>query len=112
MAFSLIAAWVGGILSLRSTRAAGRSGEAGKRGSVVVWPNPTHGKFQITNSKFQNSKYKIEIVDLFGNILETRTPEHRNTGTQELDISHLPAGIYFIRIHLDNQTIVKKIIKL
>jgi len=30
----------------------------------------------------------------------------------EFDISDLPAGIYFIRIESENQTIVKKIIKL
>jgi len=35
-----------------------------------------------------------------------------NNETLELDISHLPPGIYFIRIHLENQTIVKKIVKL
>jgi hypothetical protein len=30
----------------------------------------------------------------------------------EFDIARCPAGIYFIRIHLENQTIVKKIIKI
>jgi hypothetical protein len=35
-----------------------------------------------------------------------------NRGTLELNLSYLPAGIYFIRINLENQTIVKKIIKL
>ncbi len=34
------------------------------------------------------------------------------TWNQELNISHLPAGIYLIRITSENQTIVKKIIKI
>jgi hypothetical protein len=107
-------------------------GEEGKRGSVVVWPNPTRGKFQITSTKLQtNSKFQapnsknqtnsiiqiqnIEIIDLYGKsmtIINNRTMEQLNSESLELDISYLPAGIYFIRIKLGNQTIVKKVIKL
>jgi len=90
-------------------------GQEEKRGCVEVFPNPTRGKFQITNSKHQtNSKTQIqniEIVDLYGEILEARNPES-GTRNPELNISPLPPGIYFVRIYLENQTIVKKIIKL
>jgi hypothetical protein len=33
-------------------------------------------------------------------------------GTLELDISNYPAGVYFIRINIDNGLLVKKILKL
>jgi len=36
---------------------------------------------------------------------------HPGMPDQEFDISHLPSGIYFIRIYIENQMIVKKIIK-
>jgi photosystem II stability/assembly factor-like uncharacterized protein len=94
------------------------------KGSVEVWPNPTRGKFQITSTKFQtNSKnkiqnFQIEMVDLYGKPVVI-SPLHRmwegpgvRAGTLELDISHLPSGIYFVRITVDNQMIVKEIIKL
>jgi len=86
-----------------------------------VFPNPTHGKLQITstkiqtNYKFQNTKNKIEVVDLYGKVVEfnhNRTIEQWNNGTIELDIRQLPPGIYFIRIKFENQLIVKKIIKI
>jgi hypothetical protein len=86
-------------------------------GEIIIYPNPTHGKFQITNnktqinSKIQNSNSKIEIMELFGKIVDTFIPKP-GTRNPELDISHLPAGIYFVRISLEDQTIVKKIIKL
>jgi len=99
-----------------------------ERGSVIVFPNPTRGKFQITSTKFQtkskiqiqNSKLQVEVVDLYGKPMEFWNPGtigtvgnlEPGTWNLELDISHFPAGIYFIRIHLDNQIIVKKIIKL
>jgi hypothetical protein len=94
--------------------------------NVLLYPNPTRGKFQITSTIRQladqtNSKKQIqniEVVDLFGNPVAI-APLHRmgegpgvGAGAMELDISTLPSGIYFIRIHFENQTIVKKIIKL
>jgi len=95
-------------------------------GGMVVWPNPTQGKFQIPNSKFQtNSKFKIqnstlqvEVVDLFGKPVAI-SPLHRmgegpgvGAGTLELDISDYPAGMYFVRIKTGNELIVTKIVKL
>jgi hypothetical protein len=94
-----------------------------------VFPNPTSGKFQITNSipstrdqtnsKIQIQKPQIELIDLYGNII-TKLVCDLNFGAclefgawnLEFDISGCPSGIYFIRINLENQTIVKKIIKL
>jgi uncharacterized protein YfaS (alpha-2-macroglobulin family) len=54
----------------------------------------------------------IEILNPNGKKVESFTLEPRNSGTLELNISHLPAGIYFIRFSFDNQMIQKKIIKL
>jgi len=102
------------------------SGEAGKRGGVEVWPNPTRGKFQITstkqqtNSKFQipNSRMQVEVVDLYGKLV-MNSPLIRmgdgpgvGAGTLELDLSGYPAGVYLVRISFGNELIVKKIVKL
>ncbi len=99
------------------------TGRPGDREKVEVWPNPTSGKFQITSTKFQiNYKtqiQKIEVADLYGKVIDKIVCD-LNFGAclefgacdLEFDITSCPAGIYFIRIHLENQTIVKKIIKL
>ena len=52
-----------------------------------------------------------EVVDLYGNVLYKCNMEP-GTRNMEHDISALPAGIYFIRIYIDNEWIVKKIIKI
>ncbi len=94
-----------------------------QQSAVVIYPNPTTGKFQITNSKF-HTNYKtqipngIEIVDFLGKVvfvsnLESETGNgQRPTANVEMDISDLPSGVYFVRIHFINQMIVSKIIKL
>ena len=75
-----------------------------------IYPNPTHGKFQITDPKPQtNSKNQIqniEVVDLYGKVVADIFCD------LECDISGCPAGVYFVRIGMDNNLIVKKIIKL
>ncbi|MBL7905115.1 MAG: T9SS type A sorting domain-containing protein [Bacteroidales bacterium] len=82
-----------------------------EREVVEVWPNPTYRQFKVQSSKRNVELERIEMVDVYGKIVEMRSQEP-GTGNQEVDISHLPAGIYIIRISLDNQTIVKKIVKL
>ncbi|PKN97206.1 MAG: hypothetical protein CVU43_17580 [Chloroflexi bacterium HGW-Chloroflexi-5] len=82
---------------------------------IEVWPNPTTGQFKVQSSKFKVEFESLELVDIYGKMLisnNNETMEQWNNGTVKLDISHLPSGIYFIRIYHENQTIVKKIIKL
>jgi len=91
---------------------------------IVLYPNPTRGKFQITSTKIQTNPKKeiqnsqIELVDLFGKPVAI-SPLHRmgegpgvGAGAMELDLSGYPAGIYFIRINSGNELIVTKIVKL
>ncbi len=90
-------------------------GQEEKRGCVKVWPNPTAGQFNVQCSIFNVEFETSELVDIYGKVLiahNIRAMGQLNNETLELDISHLPPGIYFIRIHLENQTIVKKIVKL
>jgi len=100
--------------------------ESKLQSSFQINPNPTSGKFQITsqvlwaqpegtksqtNSKLQIQDVKVEVVDLYGKVLHKSNMEH-GTRNMEHDISPLPAGVYFIRIYVDEQVITKKIIKL
>jgi len=79
--------------------------------NVEVWPNPTTGIFNLYCADYNLRSFRIEIVDLYGKVLESRNQEP-GTRNPEFDISHFPAGIYFIRLYLDNRMIVKRVIKL
>jgi hypothetical protein len=77
---------------------------------LVVYPNPTYGNFQISDFKFQNKKYQVEILNLNGRVLENfeLTTE---TGNPEFDIGHLKPGVYFVRLYNHNQTVIGKVVK-
>jgi hypothetical protein len=60
---------------------------------VVVYPNPTFGKFQIKNSKFQSMK---ELYNSVGQMV-------LSTKENVIDVSNIPKGVYYLR--LENQVV-------
>ncbi|MCL2073452.1 MAG: agmatine deiminase family protein [Marinilabiliaceae bacterium] len=75
--------------------------------SITIVPNPTSGKFSVIS--FQFSDVSIEIFDVTGRVVH-REPFAVNREPIEIDISHLPAGIYFVHIQTNNNLIVRKIV--
>lgn len=68
---------------------------------VIIYPNPTIDNFKVlTNINID----KIEILNTIGEKIDF----YRNSDLVYLD--NLPAGIYFIVLHSNNNTITKKLI--
>ncbi len=74
--------------------------------ALKVYPNPVSSEIIITG--LNENTNKIEIVNLLG-----ETVMHCETGSEIItaDVSALPAGLYFIAIHSEGNSIVKKFIK-
>lgn len=71
---------------------------------VSVFPNPTNGKLTIVNTHGG----KISIYNMYGALLA----EYMQRGnSMELNISHFPAGVYYLQINSENGMAVQKIIK-
>jgi hypothetical protein len=47
---------------------------------------------------------KVEILDISGRVVIS-------TYSSTINVVHLPQGIYFVKIFVDNQSITKKVIK-
>jgi len=76
--------------------------------SLQVYPNPTTGKLSIVSDQF--SVERIEIFDVYG-----RKHEGTNARKHErellIDISHLSAGVYFVKIFTEAGEVVRKVVK-
>ena len=70
-------------------------------GDISLYPNPTTGRVTITASEVA----KVEVFDPSGRTVAT----FLDGG--EIDISHLPTGVYTLRITLRNGTAVKRVVK-
>jgi len=79
--------------------------------SLQVYPNPTTGKLQIMN--YELGFEDIEIFDVYGRKMSSHhTTPLTSHSSSVIDISHLPAGIYFLRTIVKNEFLTQKIIKL
>ncbi len=74
---------------------------------VMVYPNPTTGKFTIHGSGF--TVQRVEVMDLSGKVVESFPLQTAASG-REFDISRLPAGLYFIKMMAGERVLVRKII--
>lgn len=68
---------------------------------IDIYPNPTTGILKVS------SQHNIETITIFNHLGEKVAYQFNN---YELDLTHLPKGVYYIKV--SNQTIVesKKII--
>ena len=76
---------------------------------LKVYPNPTMGELTITNYELQVTN--VDVFDITGRKQKAESRRHNDESEIVLDISHLKAGIYLVKIFTDQGEIVKKIIK-
>jgi len=86
------------------------------REGIILFPNPTTGELTITNcspdrGKLSEANYELRItnVEIFDIVGRKQKAEGRKQN--EIDISHLQSGFYFVKITTEKGIITKKIIK-
>ena len=75
--------------------------------NLLVYPNPTTGELKIENGELKIEN--VDIFDIYGRNLTSHTSyllPHTS-----FDISHLPAGVYFVKIFTEAGVVVKKVVK-
>lgn len=68
-----------------------------------LYPNPTSGELYIVN-------VDIEVMEIFNSM--GKKIMKNNNAQNSFNISHLPPGMYLVKIHSGSQTGVKKIMKI
>ena len=72
---------------------------------IKIYPNPARNQIKI--EALSNSKHKLEIYNLTGQLLMTDVFSNKIS----IDISDLHCGVYFLRIQSENKIIIRKLIK-
>ena len=103
--------YAGGISMLKSGKPEflGTNKIKGEPFKVHVYPNPVnnvlHIQIQTANA---DKSYKVELIDLYGKIVDTRYFEKGNHFT--IPVNSLQHGIYLVRISSENYILTRKII--
>jgi DNA-binding beta-propeller fold protein YncE len=74
---------------------------------IQLFPNPTGGELRITNYELRKGG-EIAIYNNLGQLQQLAT---FNSPLSTIDVSRLPAGIYFVKISCDDKVIVRKMVK-
>ena len=77
--------------------------------AVSLYPNPAKDEVIIAKNK-AISLDAVAIYDVTGRLINTVDLKNMEQ-TETIDVSQLQSGIYFLRIHAENATITKQLIK-
>ncbi|MFV8370560.1 endonuclease [Flavobacterium sp. LB2R40] len=70
---------------------------------IVLYPNPSNGNFAINNS---NKVYSIEIYSIIGQ----KIFGEENSTNSEITLPNSAKGTYFVRVTIDSNSVIKKLI--
>src|SRR5690554_3710125 len=99
------------IVRLKLVNTTGINENERTKADVKVYPNPTNESIYI-QLLGQHKIQELQLLTAYGKLVQRKWQLH-NKKNIHLKLNHLKAGIYFIRMELDNGEMVnKKIIKL
>jgi len=76
---------------------------------TMLYPNPTTGELRIKNYEFRIKS--VEVFDILGRKQKGEWGRGQGEGDIKMDISHFPAGVYFVKLITEEGVFVNKIIK-
>ncbi|MEI7662672.1 MAG: T9SS type A sorting domain-containing protein [Bacteroidota bacterium] len=78
---------------------------------VNVFPNPSGGKFCIRVNQLQPAPLRIEILNPKGELVfSASVPASPRVCNVKPDLSHLPGGIYLLKVKTNDRMVIRKII--
>jgi len=79
----------------------------------VIFPNPTEGDLVIASGSAQKSIGAISIYDILGYklVIVDDSAFNAGTGLYTMDLSGLNPGVYYVLIEIDNQVLIRKIVR-
>jgi uncharacterized repeat protein (TIGR01451 family) len=76
--------------------------------SFDIYPNPNKGLFDVKLVLARISEIRLDIFNVIGQTIKTEKIQTVNL-IEQYDLSTFPKGIYFIKLTIDKQQIIKKL---
>lgn len=79
---------------------------------IVIYPNPTQNHLNIQLNQPSSKDLEIQLYDIVGKLIETYNFDNSQS-TNQIDISKLKAGIYFVKVGIgEGELALVKFVKL
>ncbi|MHB8260839.1 MAG: T9SS type A sorting domain-containing protein [Bacteroidia bacterium] len=78
----------------------------------TIYPNPTVNETEIAYNTTTSVPVNVKLIDLLGNeILSQKAQSFAGLNKFKIDVSYLPAGVYYISLNAGDKLLTKKLIK-
>jgi hypothetical protein len=85
----------------------------GSENPLVVYPNPTAGRFALKSAQPISGEVTIRLMDVGGKCVATyQFDAFDNAQTMEFSIGHLKEGVYMLEVQGENLTFRERIVKI
>lgn len=84
--------------------------ELDKVTSLEILPNPTNGIANLNLELTERAVVGVSVYAIDGKLIESLTQQNVSQLNKSIDLSAYEDGLYFIRVSIDNQETVKKVI--
>ena len=81
------------------------------RSPVVVYPNPANSEIYVNISKIKNTDVTLTITDILGNALYFSSEYATSGYRKHIDIHTLPAGIYMVKVQVNDEVNISRLVK-
>jgi len=78
--------------------------------NLKVYPNPSTGSVFVQASSFVNQKLSITVIDINGKMTFFDEKDKVDKGLVQIDLSHLPKGVYMIEMKNQYKYKVEKLV--
>src|SRR6185312_6208417 len=80
--------------------------------NLAVYPNPAVNETEVVYNTTASVPVDMKLIDLLGNeIIEQRAQSFAGLNKFKIDVSVLPAGVYYVTLKTGNDLLTKKLIK-
>lgn len=100
-----------GCESIATTDVTTNTTELEKIQSIKLFPNPTADMATLEMSFSKSVDVQVQVINMIGQILFETSISNTTAQELELDLQDYSDGMYFVRIKVDDQTTVKKLMK-
>ncbi len=81
-----------------------------KNNSIKMYPNPNNGEFNIILNSEIEKDYTIELVNVQGQVVFTKSLNDVITHKEEINISNFGSGVYYLRTNDGENIHIEKVI--
>ena len=76
--------------------------------NVKVYPNPTDGELNLSLGKVYENSLSIDVIDLSGKVILQTKEVTDEAGNIALNLNNLSKGLYFLRVAIEDEVVVKQ----